>query len=166
MAQSSLKKQIVENMSLKETDELLEIWKNGDPSEWSDTAFEVVKEILLERLGEIPPQESEKEVPLDDEDEPLYNENKLFRISMWAKTLSWVILAIYVISFLGRIITDAQGLLNSSNTVFLILTWIGLLGSPALGLMYFLILQTISEGILVLIELDDKVIQILTRHNK
>src|SRR6266496_4689234 len=73
---SSLPNQVYDNMRLKETEELIEIWKRGDRTEWSDTAIEVVKEILLERLGELPPQElvEEKGSP---EDEPRHNENKL-----------------------------------------------------------------------------------------
>jgi len=52
-----LKEQIHNNMILKETDELLEIWQENDRVEWSNTAFEVIKEILNERLGEIPQQD-------------------------------------------------------------------------------------------------------------
>ncbi len=53
---SSLSKSIYQNMKLKETDELLEIWSDNDRLEWSDETFEVIRVILLERLGEVPPQ--------------------------------------------------------------------------------------------------------------
>jgi hypothetical protein len=53
---SDLRKQIFANLHLKETDELIEIWTTNDHVEWSETAFDVVKELLKERLGEIPPQ--------------------------------------------------------------------------------------------------------------
>lgn len=58
---SSLREQIHDRMNLKETDELLEIWQGNDRAEWSDEAFEVVKEILKERGTDIPEQ-----------DEPIY----------------------------------------------------------------------------------------------
>ena len=61
--QNYMKAQIRENMHLKETGELLEIWRQADHEEWTDLAFEVVQEILLERLGEIPAQEPEKQNP-------------------------------------------------------------------------------------------------------
>lgn len=48
------KKQVYNSLSLKETDELEEIWLKHDKAEWTDTAFDVVKEILLNRLGELP----------------------------------------------------------------------------------------------------------------
>jgi len=51
-----LYKQIHANLHLKETDELLEIWQTNDRTEWSDTAFEVIRDILTERKVEVPVQ--------------------------------------------------------------------------------------------------------------
>ena len=53
---SSLREQIHDRMHLKETDELIEIWQSNHRFEWSDEAFEVIKEILKERGVEIPEQ--------------------------------------------------------------------------------------------------------------
>jgi tetratricopeptide (TPR) repeat protein len=52
-----MKAQIQDNLRLMETDELLEIWQTADHEEWTDLAFEVIQEILRDRLGEIPAQE-------------------------------------------------------------------------------------------------------------
>lgn len=52
-----LHEQIYRNMAIKDTEELLEIWRKNDRVEWSDTAFNVIKEILTERHGEIPHQD-------------------------------------------------------------------------------------------------------------
>ena len=54
---NELHNQIYNELNLRETEDLLEIWRENDHEEWSDTAFEVIKEILSERLGEVPPQE-------------------------------------------------------------------------------------------------------------
>ena len=54
---SGLSKKIYQNMKLKETDELLEIWFENDRTEWSEDAFEAIHSILFERLGDVPPQE-------------------------------------------------------------------------------------------------------------
>ena len=43
--QEYMKAQIRDNLNLKQTDELLEIWRRADHEEWTDLAFEVVKEI-------------------------------------------------------------------------------------------------------------------------
>jgi tetratricopeptide (TPR) repeat protein len=54
-----MKAQIQESLRLKETEDLLEIWRQADHEEWTDLAFDVVKEILLERLGTIPAQSAD-----------------------------------------------------------------------------------------------------------
>lgn len=51
-----MREQVRNSMNLKDTYELLEIWKVNNRIVWSDTAFEVVKEILHERIREIPLQ--------------------------------------------------------------------------------------------------------------
>ena len=48
--------QIYKELDLRETDSLLDIWQSNDRVEWSDIAFDVIKEILGKRIDEIPPQ--------------------------------------------------------------------------------------------------------------
>lgn len=54
---SDFRKQIYNNLNQKETDELVEIWQTNDRVEWREETFDVVREILLGRLGELPPQD-------------------------------------------------------------------------------------------------------------
>jgi len=61
--------QIYNELNLRETDDLLEIWRSNDHEEWSDIAFEVVKEILMKRLGEIPPQVEPITEQMEEEEE-------------------------------------------------------------------------------------------------
>lgn len=42
------------NLNLRETDDLLDIWKHGDPDEWQEDVFDLIGEILQERLGYLP----------------------------------------------------------------------------------------------------------------
>ncbi len=51
-----LRQYIQNSMNMKETDELVQIWTTNNRLEWSDTAFEVISEILIGRLGQLPPQ--------------------------------------------------------------------------------------------------------------
>ncbi len=79
------RKQIYNNLKLKETDELMEIWKINDRVERSELAFDVIREILQQRLGEIPPQgepvyehveqDADMEKPVSKEWSKLQNEN-------------------------------------------------------------------------------------------
>jgi hypothetical protein len=69
---SNLHKQIYNSLKLKDTDELVEIWQTNDRVEWSQTAFDVLQEILQERLGELPPQDEPiLEYTDDNEDEDI-----------------------------------------------------------------------------------------------
>jgi tetratricopeptide (TPR) repeat protein len=54
--------QIYNNLLLKETEDLLEIWQKNDSNEWNEKVFEIVKEILVERLGYIPDTSVQKQV--------------------------------------------------------------------------------------------------------
>jgi hypothetical protein len=64
-----LRAQIYNRMNQKETDELIAIWQTHDSEEWTETAFDVVKDILLNRLGELPPQDEVLEETGQDEEE-------------------------------------------------------------------------------------------------
>jgi superkiller protein 3 len=55
----TLRAQIYNNLIIKSTEELLEIWHSGDTTAWTEDAFEIVKEILVKRLGYVPPQSNE-----------------------------------------------------------------------------------------------------------
>jgi tetratricopeptide (TPR) repeat protein len=65
-----MKAQIQDNLRLKETDELLEIWHTADHEEWTDMAFEVIQEILRDRLGEVPAQEVDEPESVEPESSP------------------------------------------------------------------------------------------------
>jgi len=58
----TLRAQIYNNLIIKDTEELLEIWQSGNTSEWNEQVFEIVKEILVKRLGYVPPQSNEIQV--------------------------------------------------------------------------------------------------------
>lgn len=41
----------------KDTEELLAVWKKNDRTEWTDDVFEVIREILTARVGDLPAQQ-------------------------------------------------------------------------------------------------------------
>lgn len=57
----NLRIQIQDNLRLMETEDLLDIWHNGNIDEWNEVTFDIVKEILIERLGHIPDPPVEKQ---------------------------------------------------------------------------------------------------------
>lgn len=61
---SDFRDQLYANLNLKETSELLAIRRENDRTAWSDDAFNVIDEILQERLNRVPAQESVRKIPL------------------------------------------------------------------------------------------------------
>jgi len=98
------------------------------------------------------------------EDMPLHNENKLLSISSWANTISWAALSVYVIAFLGRVATAFQGAFQENVVVqepsFFSVSiqfnfWLNSLFLLITGITYFLILQAVSQGILILMDIEE-----------
>jgi len=71
MMDEDFRNSVFNNLNLLETDDLIEIWQNNNRAEWSDTAFEVVQQILRTRLGQLPQQDEPtyeiSEQDMDDE---------------------------------------------------------------------------------------------------
>ena len=98
------------------------------------------------------------------EDEPLHNENKLLSISFWANVISWIALSGYLLAFLSRVVTAFQGAPQDTVVIqepsFFIVTmqfnfWVNSLFLLITGTTYFLILQAVSQGILMLIDMKE-----------
>ena len=58
---NDLRTQIYNNLASQDTKALLDIWQNGDVDEWDEQTFDIVKEILLERLGELPARSMQRQ---------------------------------------------------------------------------------------------------------
>ena len=117
----------------------------------------------LERFDEVPPENLE-EIENESDNETYHNDEKILSISIWANSLSWVILVFYALSFIATMIDAFQNTSSSIyNTPFFTLSgirsWISMLSSPAVGFMFFLILQAISQGILFLMDIYEKIMQ-------
>jgi hypothetical protein len=46
-----LREQIYNNLSMRETEDLVDIYHRKITREWDEETFEIIKEILLQRLG-------------------------------------------------------------------------------------------------------------------
>jgi Tfp pilus assembly protein PilF len=83
------REQIYENLIVEETEDLLDIWQFGKIDDWDEVVFEVVKEILLDRLGYVPPQSIEFQIS-----EIIYRIEDCLENEEWEKALSECELAI------------------------------------------------------------------------
>lgn len=113
---NDLRWHIFQSMDGKPTEELLEIWQVNDRSTWSDQAFEVVAEILRQRLGELPAQNemvTTAPYPVNqgsDDLEPSAKEPEFYRPKevLWLqKQLKWVA----IVSVVATLATEARSIL-------------------------------------------------------
>lgn len=51
-----LRRQIYLNFNQRQTEELIDIWRVYDSNQWSETTFDVIRQILEERHVELPPE--------------------------------------------------------------------------------------------------------------
>ena len=131
----TIRDQIASNMELKTTEELQTILEQNDREEWTDAAFEVVKEILLKRTGEIPHPPIQQEDPLEREWksmdwEQIYEESQKQirgRSNYGIGLLSFYMLSMF---FMAYKIQEPE----VRNVILVIGTLIGCLG---FGLWYF-----------------------------
>lgn len=103
---NNLRKQIYDSMNVRETDYLVEIWQENDRKEWSDLAFSVIREILINRLGELPIQTGQvaKKEPDSTEIHPKYPRNKILLVTQL------IPLFIFALLFISKVILpDADG---------------------------------------------------------
>lgn len=130
---NGFRNQLYQNLNQKDTDELLEIWRDNDLTQWTNTAFEVIYEILQERIGEVPAQSEpiyKHEQKITNEKEPdenilsaiiLARENPpvFYRPQQVLKIYKWLNYAAIV----AVAITAISGLLQSPNTQRLVVSF-------------------------------------------
>jgi len=113
---------IYNNLSLRETEELLEIWNKNDRGEWTDLAFDVVEEILRERLGELPLRQKDvvdqiTEVKLESDRQPeFYNRFQVLEIEN----------RLYQVATASIVLVFVDGLLRLPKTQQIVLSYFGM----------------------------------------
>lgn len=147
----ALSKKLYENMRQKSTEELLQIWKENDRTEWSDEAYVAIKQVLDERGVSLPAQTAPAVVQEDDNDP---NADGLVRLSTWANLLSWVgllvtagISGINIVSMLS-----STGLNIGVAEIFNILSALLIL---LVGCFLFVFFQLVAKGIFVMLDILD-----------
>lgn len=58
----NLRTRIYNSLAIEKTEDLLEIWEDEQLAEWDEETFEIVREILLERLGYLPSHSARKQI--------------------------------------------------------------------------------------------------------
>ena len=81
-----------------------------------------------------------------------WSNKKFLNISLWANRFSWIILFLYTLNFLTRAAFQLQEVFGEWSVGLSISFLANLLAIPVVGIVYFLILQTISDGILMFMD--------------
>ena len=175
-----LRRQIYSRMNLKETDDLLEIWQTNDRAEWSDTAFQVIEEILKERSIALPRQnppvyehtEKEDEIKefnfseaelkiIGDENPPeFYNPADVIKTGKQIETVARVMIGLGIATAVANSSTSfriAQGYFftkPNSSIVYIVTATIVLLNAAVgISIVYFP-LQALSRILKILMEME------------
>jgi hypothetical protein len=143
-------------MQQKEPEELLEIWKQNDREQWTDVAFGVIEEILMERLGTVPPQGGEPEEVTEQALSTYHDPEVMGRVSALAKTVAGVVLVASVVIWLVTVIGFASYNQIPGRGLVDILSY-GLRSGTTLiwGLFYYVVLRFLSEAAYILMDIED-----------
>lgn len=152
----NLRAQIYNNMDLKSTDELLDIWQTNDREEWSENAFEIIREILAKRGVDIPEQDEfipddKNEMPrnvdgftetelkiIDDENPPaFYDPFEVLKISGWIELAAKVMVGMVIL----------YNLVHYSSTNNIIKMWFSADPNPFLETIITLVLVALNAAI-------------------
>jgi hypothetical protein len=128
-----LRQQIYDNFNQKETEELFEIWQANNRKDWSDSAFEVLRQILQERLDQPPAQqevvnkafEEDLDDVLDEENWPgFYDPENVILLDRWLNRAA--IAAVVVTAILNLLqISDLHDTVSAifNNQIWHLLAW-------------------------------------------
>lgn len=165
---------LYDKFNLRETDELLAIWEENNRFEWSDVTFDVIREILQERLGEVPPQGEPILEPVEP-DEPdadadaeethpnspvFYNPRQVLRLSAWTHRLAVVAVVLIVLltvltlpkehRFISAFFDDR----GPSGLVWLLTIVVSAFNAALLSVIYYFGLRWMASLLLVLMEME------------
>lgn len=117
---------IKENFEKKTSEELISIWEEQDKEQYSDTAFQVAKELLIDRGILLPKTNNQKEMqalPGETKDLPYMNDEKNSkdttnreRIS-YIGIIAWILLCLHMLSILGTIMFKPNEEISQYNAV-------------------------------------------------
>lgn len=159
---NALNKKLYENMRQKSSDELLQIWKENDRTEWSDEAYTAISQILTERNVSLPVQQTPATIVEADSDP---NADALVRLSTWAQLMAWVALVVTLgISGINIVsIFMSTGLNIGIGEIFNILSALLIL---MVGAFLFIFFQLVAKGIFVMLDILDNTTEIVSQLRK
>jgi hypothetical protein len=159
-------RQVYSTLELKETDDLLEIWKRNDREEWTDEAFEAIRIILTDRMGTLPAQKTDQEELNDRSDSSgvkdqiipaYYSSNRILRLCQVMDIAAPVSVFVYLLANYQTLIQQILPLFQpyddkSANIIQLSLLILNLAVYCAI---LYLALKALSSILRILLQMAD-----------
>jgi hypothetical protein len=95
------------------------------------------------------------EAPGTETEDRYSSPGKLLRIASWSYILSWVILVLEALLFIGRLYIQFLDRSNFAINLAYAFNWIFYLSALAIGIIWFVVLQAISEGIYLWLDIEE-----------
>ena len=152
---------IFQRLEAKETDELLAIWKRHDRSKWSRRAFHFIHDILMERLGSVPPNKTNQGSPPEGEDpeadEPFHNRQVILTLASLARIASWFALAVGLGLIIVRMLSDVIELQAFPQSSLRSIDAFAIdFGTKVIEWGFdFILLRLISEGLYLFLDIEE-----------
>ena len=145
--QNKRSNEIYQAMMIKTDEELVQIWQENDHVSWHDEVFEVIAELLQERLGVLPTQdepifseeqrdekitailEEQKVIYGDPDNQPVfYDPAEIIKLDKWLKWASYIIVVSTLLANFRTFNQEGHYLIyifrvqSASEIVFILLT--------------------------------------------
>jgi len=145
--------QVRQRMRERDTDSLLAIWRREDGEGWSDEAYAIVRETLLER-GVTPPEPPAP--PPEDEEDVYHSFDRLMNVASWAAALAWPFLGLAAVllllaAFSAINLLSGTGGLGSGPDL---LPMLALAGGCLLCAFFFVLCQALRQVIYLLLDIE------------
>ena len=150
--------QVRQRMRERDTDSLLQIWRREDGEGWSDEAYEIVRQTLVER-GVEPPAVSAARAPstVEDEEDVYHSFGRLMSVASWAAALSWLFLGLAVLLSLAAALSlyqlalGVRGFDNGTAMIQFVVQAVAAL----LCAFFFVLSQALGQVIYVLLDIEE-----------
>ena len=156
----NLTAQVRQRMRERDTPSLLQIWQRADGEGWSDEAYEIVHQTLVERGVTLPdpnaPSATARAMEDDYEEDVYHSFDRLMAVASWAASLSWLFLALATLVMVVAVLSAITALLApfGYNLGALLLQFAALSGLALFFGFFFVLSQAISQVIYLLLDIE------------
>lgn len=142
-------------LEAKTTEELESIWRKQNHDVWTDDGLEAVREILLDRTGTFPDVDDDH-MEIEEIPDTYHKRSTVLSIASWARTFSIVALSGVILSGIGLAMGVVDYFIKGSNGTLTDLAYrlIGAIGAITGGAATWLMLQALSEGLHILLDIE------------